>query len=84
MDDMTCRELADFLMAYLDGELADGERSVFEEHLQLCPPCVDYLESYRACVKAGREVCREEDAAPEGAPEALIQAILAARGKAGG
>ncbi|MGH0033425.1 MAG: anti-sigma factor family protein [Myxococcota bacterium] len=79
--DMTCRELADFLMAYLDGELEDEESRVFAEHLEMCPPCKDYLVSYREAVKAGREVCQCENDAPEGAPEALVQAILAARGR---
>ena len=43
---MTCRELIDFIMEYLDGELPQEQRSVFEEHLKLCPPCLEYLESY--------------------------------------
>jgi anti-sigma factor RsiW len=77
--DMTCRELADFLMAYLDGELEEGERRVFDEHLEMCPPCKDYLVTYRECVKAGRQVCRGEESAPADVPEALVQAILAAR-----
>jgi len=78
--DMTCRDLAEFLMAYLDGELEDGERRVFEQHLQMCPPCVDYLKSYEECVKAGRAACREEELrAGDSVPEALVQAILAAR-----
>lgn len=79
--DMTCRELAEFLMAYLDGELEEPERQVFDQHLDLCPPCKDYLTTYRECVEAGRRVCRSEDAPPEGAPEELIQAILDARGR---
>jgi anti-sigma factor RsiW len=80
--DMTCRELADFLMAYLDGELEESERRVFDEHLELCPPCKDYLVTYRECVEAGRRACESEDAQPEHVPEGLIQAILAARGRA--
>ena len=43
---MTCREIADFLLAYLDGELSAGWRRAFEAHLAECPQCVDYIESY--------------------------------------
>ena len=76
---MTCREFVDFLMNYLDDELLEGQRAVFEQHMIDCPPCVDYLDQYRDAVKMGRSVCQPEAGAPEDAPEALIQAILAAR-----
>ena len=77
---MTCRELVEFLMAYLEEDLAAGERADFEEHLGMCPPCVDYLESYRETVRLGKQVCDDlEGPVPDDVPEQLIQAILAAR-----
>lgn len=77
---MTCRELVEFLMAYLEEDLAAAERADFEEHLGMCPPCVDYLESYRETVRLGKQVCRDlEGPVPDDVPEQLIQAILAAR-----
>jgi anti-sigma factor RsiW len=78
---VNCREFTDFLMAYLDGELPGDERSSFEFHLHSCPPCVNYLESYRATVRLGRACCQSDDAIPEDVPEGLVQAILAARDK---
>jgi anti-sigma factor RsiW len=36
---MTCRELIDFLMSYLDGELPAAQNRSFEDHLDLCPAC---------------------------------------------
>lgn len=78
---MKCREFTEFLMAYLDGELAADARSEFEFHLHSCPPCVNYLESYQATVELGKLACSEEAALPEDVPEALVRAILAARGK---
>lgn len=77
---LTCREFADFLMAYLDEELPEGQLSAFEEHFRICPPCVHYVDTYKETVRLGREVCGDaEGPPPEDAPEALIQAILAAR-----
>ncbi len=38
------------MMAFLDGELPPEERAVFEEHLSLCPPCVQYLDSYKKTI----------------------------------
>lgn len=78
-DEMTCREFVEFLMAYLDEELPGGQRRVFEGHLQDCPPCKTYLETYRETVELGRRVCDGEVAPPEDVPESLVRAILAAR-----
>ncbi len=77
---MNCREMTDFLMTYLDDELPASQREAFEEHLEACPPCVRYLDSYRESIRLGKAVCARDDGpVPEDAPEALIQAILAAR-----
>jgi anti-sigma factor RsiW len=76
---LTCQEIVDFLMRYLDGELPAEERSRFEEHLALCPPCVDYLKTYQDAVRLGKATCAEEDSRCKDVPEALIRAILAAR-----
>jgi len=75
-----CREFVDFLMAYLDEELPLDQRGIFEQHMIDCPPCEEYLGSYREAVRLGTEVCRGDDATPpEDAPDELVHAILAAR-----
>jgi anti-sigma factor RsiW len=77
---LTCREVADFLMAYEDGELSEAARREFDAHLAVCPDCVAYLESYRATVALGRRAFADEDAAAaEQVPEELVEAVLAAR-----
>ncbi len=76
---MNCREFVDFLMAFLDGELSDEERATFEEHMEACPPCVTYLDTYGETVRLGG-ICREsEGALPDEVPDQLVAAILAAR-----
>jgi anti-sigma factor RsiW len=78
--ELTCREVADFLMAYEDGELSEAARREFDAHLAVCPDCVAYLESYRATVALGRRAFADEDAAAaEQVPEELVEAVLAAR-----
>lgn len=74
---MTCRECAEFLSDYLEGDLAIDIRQVFDRHLSLCPNCVTYLEQFRATVLAG-QAAFGDDAEPD-VPEELIQAILASR-----
>jgi anti-sigma factor RsiW len=76
---MTCREFTEFLMAYLDRELADDVRSAFESHMFGCQSCVNYLESYQATVSLERAACAEDEPLPGDVPESLVQAILAAR-----
>ena len=77
---MNCREFVEFLMQYVDGELPDDERSKFQEHLDACPPCVHYLDTYAETVRLGQTVCRDpEGPVPDDVPESLVQAILAAR-----
>jgi len=77
---MTCRELADFLMDYLTGDLPADVRSAFDRHLTLCPNCVAYLRGYKATVELGRAAFANDEAdATTEAPEDLVRAILAAR-----
>lgn len=77
---MTCRELIEFLMAYLDGELEADRREAFERHLKVCASCVAYVETYRRATEMCREVMRaSDDPVPGSVPEALVAAILAAR-----
>jgi len=78
---MKCREVAEFLMEYLDGALGDAERRVFEGHIEDCPACVNYLETYRETVRLGRSVCTPDAEVPPDVPEELVQAILSARRK---
>jgi anti-sigma factor RsiW len=78
---LTCRELIDFLAAYLDGELPPAERAAFDWHLGVCPDCVRYLESYCETVRLGKQAFAAEGAPPADVPPELVAAILAARAR---
>jgi anti-sigma factor RsiW len=78
---MTCGELVDFLMAYLDGELSAAQRTAFEHHLGECPECEAYLRSYRDTVRLGKTLGDGDDPLPADVPEELVQAIVTARGR---
>ena len=80
---MTCRELTDFLIDYVDGDLSAVERARFDEHLKACRDCVTYLRNYEQTIRLGKAVCKEDhDAVDDDVPEELVQAILAARTRA--
>ena len=77
---MTCREMVEFLTDYSNGELLPAQARIFEEHLDCCPPCLDYLETYKTTVRLGKAVCQIPDGPPpEDAPQELLRAILTAR-----
>ncbi len=72
---MTCREVIGFIMDYLDGSLAAGERSEFEKHLAVCRSCVAYLKTYELTMRM-ESATRIEDVT---VPEELVKAILSSR-----
>jgi len=79
--DLTCRELLEFLSDYLDGALPPERQAEFERHLAVCPACVSYIQSYRETIRLAKGAYGADGDAPARAPEELIRAILAARGK---
>lgn len=77
---LTCREVLDFLMAYLDGDLTPDQKREFDRHLAVCPSCVNYLDSYKRTISLGKSAFARPDAPAEPAiPEELVRAIRAAR-----
>jgi anti-sigma factor RsiW len=81
--ELTCRDVSDFLGAYVAGELEPRERALFDEHLAECPDCQAYVSQYRATQRLARAAF-DAGALDAGVPEDLVQAILAARPRAPG
>jgi hypothetical protein len=68
----TCREFVEVLFEFVEGELPDDKRQLAQTHLDACPPCVAYVQSYHVTVK----ICRKlEQRQP---PEALRVRFLKA------
>ena len=74
---MTCQQLADFILDYLEGHLPAETKVAFEHHLTLCPNCVNYLASYETTTAMVRRAFDDDPGAPLQMPEELVQAILA-------
>ena len=47
-----CRQIADLLGDYLDGTLPKRTRELLEWHIEGCPPCVAFVNTYRGTVNA--------------------------------
>ena len=76
---ITCQQLIDFIMSYMDNELPDDQRAEFDRHMAACPSCVDYLKTYEKTVQLAKSCA--DDPVPAEVPESLVQAILAASKK---
>ena len=82
---MKCRDFIGFIAEYLEGTLPEAQRAEFEGHMDECPYCVNYLESYKATIKLAAAIHTDPDApVPEDVPEDLVRAILEARKKKAG
>ena len=48
-DALSCKSVVmEALYDFEAGTMPEAERTEFERHLQACPPCVRFLDSYRA------------------------------------
>lgn len=72
MTDWTCKKvILDLLIEYEDGSMSTDDRSDFERHIEMCPPCVRFLTTYRATGKTLKLL------KPEEIPPDLAQSVLA-------
>jgi anti-sigma factor RsiW len=82
MSELTCRDVVEFLMDYIEGGLDARQRAEFETHLTLCDDCVAYLRQYEDAVRLGKVAFERPEASADGQlAKRLVQAILAARKK---
>jgi anti-sigma factor RsiW len=51
-----CRQIADLLGDYLDGTLPSHTRQLIDFHIDGCPPCVAFINTYRGTVTAARKL----------------------------
>jgi len=57
---MSCKELVDLMADYLEGQLDPDAARDLDRHLADCPPCLNFLKTYRATTHLIREVACAE------------------------
>jgi anti-sigma factor RsiW len=62
--DIGCPECMDLLADYVDGVLPREQAELLEWHIEGCPPCVAFLNTYKGTVDAARRL-RETTLPPE-------------------
>jgi anti-sigma factor RsiW len=70
---ITCREVVELVTEYLDGALSDADTDRMEQHLKLCPPCVEYVDQIRATAQLAAVAAVELELRPD--RDALLRAF---------
>lgn len=60
MSMVNCKHCIDLLVDYLEGLLPEEEEKRLDEHFMACPPCLDFLDQYRASSRLCRRALLEE------------------------
>ena len=70
-DELTCRELIlDCLLEFEEGTMPEEERRELQLHFDMCPPCLNFLSTYRATGKTLKML------KPTEIPPALAQTVM--------
>jgi anti-sigma factor RsiW len=68
---LSCKQTADLASDYHDGEMEPGRTAEFEQHLDHCPPCNDFYQSFDTTIRLARSAVMQE------VPPGLAEAVLA-------
>lgn len=64
MRNLTCQEIVELVTDYLEDDMADERRDLFERHLAICGACQLYLEQVRTTIEL-TGLLRADDVPPE-------------------
>ena len=53
---ISCQQLIEYCLDYLEGDLPDDEQLRFRRHLGQCSDCVTFFETYRRTPELSREI----------------------------
>lgn len=77
-DTVECRQLAELLGDYLDGSLPKRTRELLDWHIDGCPPCVAFVNTYRGTIDAATKL-HDTEIPPE-LKQRLIAVLRQTRG----
>ena len=56
-----CKECLELLHDYLEGKLSQNIRTSLEEHLEDCPPCIAFFNTYKSTTQICQSVLKETE-----------------------
>ena len=54
--DLKCRQIAELLTDYIEGRLPPATQELIDWHMDACPPCVAFLNTFRGTLRAVRQL----------------------------
>jgi hypothetical protein len=76
---ISCHQLIEFCLDYIDGALPDDDQVGFRRHLSQCPDCVTFFETYQKTPEISREALSAE--IPPSVRESVRTFLLSRRGE---
>jgi anti-sigma factor RsiW len=70
---ISCHQVIEFCLDYVDGALPDDEQVRFRRHLSQCPDCVTFFETYRKTPEVSREAMKT--CLPDHMPESVRESV---------
>lgn len=71
---MDCNRVSELIMLYLDNELDNAEKALFEEHIKACESCCNDLNEYKTIITLCKDISDEE--LPEDFKESLHKKLM--------
>lgn len=79
---LTCRDVENFLIDYVDDELGFMTRLQFRMHIAMCRDCKKYLQTYINAIHMEKQIFEHpDDEAIGNVPDEILHAILSASSK---
>jgi anti-sigma factor RsiW len=72
---ISCQQLIEFCLDYVEGALPDDEQVRFRRHLSQCPDCVTFFETYRRTPEICSEAEASRDAMKAQMPESVRDSV---------
>lgn len=63
-DFLKCRDCVDLLLDYIDGNLPEEMEEQLDEHFEACPPCKNFLNSYKTSTEMMHKLDRRNVQVP--------------------
>ena len=62
---VTCEQTIEVLVDYVDGSMDAATLKTFEAHFADCPPCLDFLRTYKATIRVSQQALPDPEIPPE-------------------
>jgi anti-sigma factor (TIGR02949 family) len=70
---LRCVDFVEVVTEWLEGAMSEERRSEVEEHLAICPHCLEYVGQMRATTRLLRQLA--DDDAPDDSHQRLLRAF---------